>query len=162
MRRTVTINLNDAIVHKICPSDNSDFALCENNQDPTDHSSDRTLGDYIAAQELDSIMGADSVRHVTVAFFETSSGLSRGGFQVAYCGGLGFVDEGTWGLYALTVDNSDPSHVHIETQEGPDRNVASCGHYDTKWDDLDGNPNTPTPLVLLLHVDIAYDVIDKL
>jgi len=161
VRRTVTINLNDARVHRICPSTDSEFVVCEN-VDSLNHSGESTLGELIAAGQLDSIMGADSVRHVTVAFFETSNDLSRGGFQVAYCGGLGFVDDGTWGLYALSVDNSNPSNVHIETQRGPHWNVASCGHYDTKWDDLDGNPNTPTPLVLLLHVDIAYDVIDKL
>ena len=71
---------------------------------------------------------------------------------------MGFVDDGTWGLYALTVDNSDPSHVHVETQEGPDWNVGPCGHYDTKYD---GDPDTQTALVLLLHVDLAYDVSDK-
>ncbi|KPJ92265.1 MAG: hypothetical protein AMS18_07765 [Gemmatimonas sp. SG8_17] len=157
VRRAVTINLADAKVHRICASGGSDFVICEND-DPTNHSGEMTLGELIADSLVDPIAGADSVRNIKLAFLETTSGLSRGSFQVEYCGGLGFVDEGTWGLYALSVDNTDLSSVHVETQAGPDRNVASCGHYDTKWDP---QRETPTPLVLLLHVDITYDVIDK-
>jgi len=158
VRRAVTINLAAAKVHKICASTGSDFVICEND-DPTNHSADSTLAELIAAGRVDAIAGADTVRKVQLAFLEDD--LSRGGFQVEYCGGLGFGDEGVWGLHALSVDHADPSRVRVETQEEPDLNVASCGHYDTTYDDLDGNPQTPTPLVLLLHVDLVYEVVEK-
>ena len=59
------------------------------------------------------------------------------------------------GLFALKVDNVDggnPARVHIETQAGPHKNLTSCGHF---------NIANGTAVVLLLHIDLAYDVIDK-
>ena len=158
LRRAATINLADALVHRACWSDDAEFVLCENS-DPMDHVGEVTLQDMIDAgldsivgAGLDSIVGTDTVRNFKLAHFDTGNSRSRGGFQVAYCGGLGFVDDGQWGLYALEVDNSDPSHVYVGTQAGQDKNVASCGHLDT----VSGRA-----VVLLLHVDIAYEVIDK-
>ena len=98
----------------------------------------------------------------SVGRFNTTTGYSRGGLRIVYCSGashpLKFVASRFLSSNDVEVTRPDATTTHIETQIGEDNNVGLCGRYDTSWD---GNSQTETPLVLLLHLDFAYDVKDK-
>jgi hypothetical protein len=169
VRRWMSVDLSAARVHRICKPGDADFdpslEACPNDH-PVSHDGELTLAQMIANGDLDSIVGSGfdhgHVYNAGVGSINTTDGLSRGSFRVVYCGAashpLKFDASRFPGSNDVWVDNSDTTNVHIETQPGPHDNVGLCAHYDATWD---GDSETQTPLVLLLHLDFAYDVIDQ-
>jgi hypothetical protein len=132
IQRSIRVDLANAMVH-----------------DPASHpNEDVTLAQLIIDQGLDPIGSDDVMNHAKVSVFDGSGVYqSRVSFGVPYCNYLMFDDE--VGSNDLTVAQTE-GNVRVETQAWPD-NVGLCAH-DTGGDE---------PLVILLHLDIAYDAKDK-
>jgi hypothetical protein len=115
-----------------------------------DHIGELTLGEMIGLGSMDSIGTDDVMNHAKVSIFDGSGTYdSRGSFGVPYCNYLMFNAGGAPGSNDLRVTQSTGT-VRVETQPGPN-NVGLCAH------DTGG----AEPLEILLHLDIAYDVINQ-
>ncbi len=139
IQRRMSVNLAAAMVH-VGP----------------DHVDEETLGEMIDAGSMDPIVGFDGVdlgvmNHAQVSVFDGSGDYtSRGSFGVPYCNYLMFNAAGAPGSNDLMVSQSTDT-VRVQTQPGLDNNVGLCA-YDTSGEE---------PLVIFLHLDIAYDVINQ-
>lgn len=151
--RVVTFDVVSARVHAMCVNA-SDLDRCPS--DPLLHENEPNVGDLIAAGVLDPVGDRARMTRATVRELERRperGGHAPGGFNLAYC--LGTDARGR--PFRFDPDRHPETHrfsigeagavLQVRTQAFPN-NVGSCAHQEA-----DG-----TWVVLLLHMDLAYDL----